>query len=208
MNLGQHPLPASQQKQALIPSLRCAALLCSALLSCPLFLHSRSSFFSSFFRFPLFLTLPLSLFLDPSILSACHTHSFSSSSFPVPSSPTDCTLVTLVFLRSGAVPGDDALDLLTACLRSSIIECLRLKVQVSVQAGGWQVPSKKEINNDYSQGDPRWRRTHSLPFCLTTSPTKEKEQREHCFFSPTLTTSIRVQESGLGHCLSPSHAPF
>ncbi|KAJ9359876.1 hypothetical protein DTO280E4_4554 [Paecilomyces variotii] len=122
-----------------VSAVLCFALLCSTLSSPP---PPLTIFFSSFFRFPLSLTLSLSL--DPSIPSACHTHSFSSSSFPVPSSPTGCTLVTLVFLRLGAVPGDDALDLLTACPRSSIIECLRLKVQVSVQAGGWQAHSKRK----------------------------------------------------------------
>lgn len=122
-----------------------SALLCSALLyslvpsSSTHDLLSSLPFFVSL-SFSLYLSISLSLSLDPSILSARHTY----SSFPVPSSPTGCTLVTLVFLRLGAVPGDDALDLLTACPRSSIIECLRLKVQVSVQAGGWQVHSKRK----------------------------------------------------------------
>ncbi|KAJ9260309.1 hypothetical protein DTO195F2_4599 [Paecilomyces variotii] len=128
------------------PSSRlCSALLCSTLSSPP---PPLTIFFLLFlFSFPS-LSHSISLSLDSSILSARHTY----SSFPVPSSPTGCTLVTLVFLRLGAVPGDHALDLLTACPRSSIIECLRLKVQVSVQAGGWQVHSKRKQTTSIHRG--------------------------------------------------------
>ncbi|KAJ9322938.1 hypothetical protein DTO027B5_2980 [Paecilomyces variotii] len=135
-----------------VSAVLCFALLCSLVPSSSTHdLLSSLPFFVSL-SLSLYLSISLSLSLDPSILSACHTHSFSLSSFPVPSSPTGCTLVTLVFLRLGAVPGDDALDLLTACPRSSIIECLRLKVQVSVQAGGWQAHSKRKQTTSIHRG--------------------------------------------------------